>query len=112
MTAVVGIFAVSLVWHCVNRRSWASSSHAGDRLFRSSSQLRKEVSLNDTPVVVSALAVALLLVVLALVREARLRRALQQLLAKLLIHWRQKHAEAEPSAPRGTPGSLAIAFLA
>jgi hypothetical protein len=39
-----------------------------------------------------------LLVCLALVREVRLRRALQKLLARLLNHWRNIHAE-DPLAP-------------
>jgi hypothetical protein len=54
---------------------------------------RKEVALSIPFVVVAALVATLLLVVLALVREVRLRRALQQLLARLLTHWRKTHVE-------------------
>jgi uncharacterized membrane protein YccC len=39
--------------------------------------------------VLAALAVALVFVVLALIRESRLRRALQKLLQSLLGNWRQ-----------------------
>ena len=38
---------------------------------------------------------ALLLVVVALVREVRLRRALQRLLARLATFWRNRHAPDE-----------------
>jgi hypothetical protein len=59
-------------------------------------------------VVVAALVVALLLVLLALVREVRLRRALQQLLARLLTHWRKTHVEIPDSVvdrrPTGRSG--------
>jgi hypothetical protein len=44
---------------------------------------------------VAALAVALLLVVLALVREARLRRALERLVAKLLAQWRKSDVKTQ-----------------
>lgn len=41
----------------------------------------------NTPLVVS-LSLALLLAVFALAREVRLRRALQELLARLFVRWR------------------------
>ncbi len=45
-------------------------------------------------VLVASLALALLLTVIALVREARLRRALQKLLKRLIHLWRS-HAKAD-----------------
>jgi hypothetical protein len=39
---------------------------------------------------IASLALALLLAVVALVREVRLRRALQELLRRLLTHWRHR----------------------
>lgn len=54
--------------------------------------------MHDPPLVVAALAVVLLVVVLALVREARLRRALQRLLAKLLTQWRHPHERTSDAA--------------
>jgi len=44
--------------------------------------------LNTTIVVVGCSSLALVVVTLALVREARLRRALERLLARFLAHWR------------------------
>ena len=48
--------------------------------------------------VVACLSLALVTVVLAFVREARLRRALQQLLSRLLTHWRTHHAPTRTAA--------------
>jgi hypothetical protein len=64
--------------------------------------------LSIPPIVVAALAVTLLLVVLALVREVRLRRALQQLLAKLLAHWRKIHVETPNSAVDQRPTGRSV----
>jgi hypothetical protein len=49
----------------------------------------------------SLLAVVL---VLALAREVRLRRALQQLLTRILNYWRKRHDKNDPSdrRPRGS----------
>ncbi len=48
--------------------------------------------------VIGSLSLVLLAVVLALVREVRLRRALQELLRRLLAFWR-KHSHEPPEAP-------------
>jgi hypothetical protein len=64
--------------------------------------------LSIPPVVVAALVATLLLVVLALVREARLRRALQQLLARLLTHWRKTHVEIPDSAVDQRPTGRSV----
>ena len=53
----------------------------------------------NTPLIV-CLSLALLLVVIALAREMRLRRALQQLLARFLVLWRSRFDSHPPSAPR------------
>jgi hypothetical protein len=53
----------------------------------------------NTPLVF-CLSLALLLVVIALAREMRLRRALQLLLARLLALWRSRFDSDHPSAPR------------
>jgi hypothetical protein len=59
----------------------------------------------ETSSVVAALAVTLLLTVLALAREIKLRRALQRLLARLLAHWRRSHVEKNnPDSGRGAVG--------
>jgi hypothetical protein len=44
--------------------------------------------LNITLVVVGSTSLAIAVLVLALVREIRLRRGLERLLARLLAHWR------------------------
>ena len=49
--------------------------------------------MNTTIFVLGSTSLAITFLVLALVREVRLRRALQRLLAKLLAHWRKHHAE-------------------
>ena len=54
---------------------------------------------------VASLALALLLAVVALVREVRLRRALQALLRRLLVRWRiysheETHSDAVDSDDR------------
>ena len=55
-------------------------------------------------VLVASLSLALVLAVIALVREARLRRALQRLLKRLILLWRS-HAEHEDVADRSAaPG--------
>ncbi|MGE0535190.1 MAG: hypothetical protein AB7O68_09455 [Pirellulales bacterium] len=57
--------------------------------------------------VIGSLSLVLLAVVLALVREVRLRRALQELLRRLLALWR-KHSHELPEAPpvhADVPGS-------
>lgn len=46
--------------------------------------------------VIASLALALLLVVAALAREVRLRRALQALLHRLLTHWRNRFGNRHP----------------
>ena len=46
--------------------------------------------------VLAALALALIAAVLALVRESRLRRALQKLLKAILKHWRHDDSERDP----------------
>ena len=50
------------------------------------------------PVLLASSALAVILV-LALAREMRLRRALQRLLARLLKFWRKQHAENPPTGP-------------
>ena len=47
--------------------------------------------MNYTTLALTASSLATLLVCLALAREVRLRRALQNLLARLLAHWRKPH---------------------
>ena len=54
--------------------------------------------------VIGSLSLVLLAVVLALVREVRLRRALQELLRRLLALWR-KHTHETPEAPLVRPES-------
>jgi hypothetical protein len=49
--------------------------------------------LNTTIFALGSTSLAITLLVLALVREVRLRRALQRLVAKLLAHWRKHNAE-------------------
>ena len=49
--------------------------------------------LNTTIFVLGSTSLAITFLVLALVREVRLHRALQRLLAKLLAHWRKHNAE-------------------
>ena len=49
--------------------------------------------MSSTVFVLVSLSLAIVFLVLALVREVRLRRALQQLLAKLLAHWRKRNEE-------------------
>ena len=56
------------------------STDEGDRL------------LNITILIAASMSLAITFLVLALVREIRLRRGLQQLLAKLLAHWRNQNA--------------------
>ncbi len=52
--------------------------------------------------VIASLSLVLLAVVLALVREVRLRRALQELLRRLLTVWR-KHTHETTQAPAVRP---------
>lgn len=47
----------------------------------------------NTTIVLASLSLALVLAVAAFVREARLRRALQNLLRRLLEHWSTKRHE-------------------
>ena len=54
--------------------------------------------------VIGSLSLVLLAVVLALTREVRLRRALQELLRRLLALWR-KHTHETPDAPLVRPES-------
>ena len=65
---------------------------------RSSDSLNKGGHLlNTTIVALGSTSLAITLLVVALVREVRLRRALQRLLAKLLAHWRKHHADDRTS---------------
>ena len=48
--------------------------------------------------VITCLSLSLVVTVLAFVREARLRRALQQLLSRLLTHWRHHHAKTHSAS--------------
>lgn len=50
------------------------------------------------PIVLASSLLAVALVV-ALAREVRLRRALQRLLSRLLIHWRKHDTEDRPILP-------------
>jgi hypothetical protein len=52
-----------------------------------------------TAIPVVFLSVSLLIAVIALARERRLRRALQILLARLLSRWRQHDSKTDPNAP-------------
>ena len=52
--------------------------------------------------IIGSLSLVLLAVVLALIREVRLRRALQELLRRLLTFWR-KHTHETPDAPSVRP---------
>ncbi len=52
--------------------------------------------------VIGSLSLVFLAVVLALVREVRLRRALQELLRRLLAFWRN-HTHETPDAPSVRP---------
>jgi hypothetical protein len=56
--------------------------------------------MNQSFVLVS-LSLACVVIVLAFIREARLRRALQKLLSRLLIHWRNNHAATGPQSSVG-----------
>jgi hypothetical protein len=49
---------------------------------------------------IAGLALALLLSVFALVREVRLRRALQELLRRLLTHWRHRFGTDDTTEDR------------
>ena len=53
-----------------------------------------------SPVVLTLVSLGLLVAVAALVRERRLRRALQTLLQRLLSHWR-RHAQTDTPAAGG-----------
>ena len=57
-----------------------------------------------TPIILASSLLAVVLVA-ALVREVRLRRALQRLLSRLLTAWRTRHAE-NPTVPPSTLGDL------
>ena len=50
-----------------------------------------------TYVVVAASSVLAVLLVIALAREVRLRRALQKLLARIFQVWRNRHAKESPA---------------
>ena len=52
---------------------------------------------------IAGLALALLLAVVALVREVRLRRALQELLRRLLTHWRHHFGTDDTTADPDGP---------
>jgi hypothetical protein len=67
--------------HALSRRHGFISTTQGGHL------------LNTTILVLGSTSLAITFLVLALVREVRLRRALQRLLAKLLAHWRKHNAE-------------------
>jgi len=67
-------------------------------LFLRSVSKRKETILSH--VILTACSVLVVVLVLALAREVRLRRALQTLLKRLLSFWRNRDAE-EPVARRG-----------
>jgi hypothetical protein len=54
------------------------------------------------PVLLASSLLAVVLV-LALAREVRLRRALQQLLTRILNYWRKRHDKNDP-ADRGSRG--------
>lgn len=47
-------------------------------------------------VVVAASSVLAVLLVIALAREVRLRRALQKLLSRIFLVWRNRHAHESP----------------
>ena len=49
---------------------------------------------------IASLALALLLAVFALAREVRLRRALQELLRRLLTRWRHRFGTDDPTEDR------------
>jgi len=55
--------------------------------------------------VVAATALLAVVLVHALVREVRLRRALQTLLHRLLIHWRSHGKTNDAAAPGRQPGN-------
>lgn len=52
----------------------------------------------NTHIVVACMSLAILLAVVALLREARLRRALQVLLRRLLLHWKRHDQEPKDTA--------------
>lgn len=56
----------------------------------------------NLPYVLASSTLALILV-LALVREVRMRRALQKLLIQLLTLWRNRHAKDAPGPPSPHP---------
>jgi hypothetical protein len=58
---------------------------------------RKEIILSH--VILAASSVLVVLLALALVREVRLRKALQRLLTKLMSFWRNNDAENSRDAP-------------
>jgi hypothetical protein len=54
--------------------------------------------------VLAAMSFALLAAAVALVREVRLRRALQQLVRRLLNLWRRQHEDLSDRSDRAGPG--------
>ncbi len=52
---------------------------------------------------IAGLVLALLLAVIALVREVRLRRALQELLRRLLTHWRHRFGTDDATEDHPAP---------
>lgn len=54
----------------------------------------------NTYIVLACMSLALVLAVIALLREARLRRALQALLRRLLLHWRGHDQETDAVSDR------------
>jgi hypothetical protein len=65
---------------------------APPKLLRISS-LHKEILFVMNTLLIGSLALSLVAVVLALIRESRLRRALQKILAGLLRNWRKHEFE-------------------
>jgi hypothetical protein len=57
----------------------------------------KKGKVLNTYVLVASLSLALVIAVMALVREARLRRALQKLLQRLILIWRSYGQENDPA---------------
>ncbi len=54
----------------------------------------------NTYLVVDSMSLAIVLAVISLLREARLRRALQALLRRLLLHWKRNDQEQTDTADR------------
>jgi hypothetical protein len=82
-----GFWAFSLSYSSVG--AWS----AGDLLWCFHPSPYEEVVLPDYPVLTVCLSLTVLILVFVLLRERRIRAALQQLLSRILSHWRSSPHE-------------------